>query len=103
MDTTAVRDWLKAVPHKRAITTVAEARFPGRPPGFLVAYRLLLTIAHFKLRGKSYESHYRRLPVWARWRDYLPVDACVLPGKKFRKHPPKTNPIDLLKYERKAR
>ena len=91
-----VQDWIRAMPSGN-VTQLARHSFPGEPPLYLSSFRILLSIAHHKRMGKSFESLYRRLPFWFQWRRQFPVEACVRQDARFRKTPKRDNPLNLLK------
>jgi len=67
--------------------------YPQRPRGYIEAARTLLDLAEVRLSSQTgrgeFERLYRGLPGWAQWRRVFNPAACVLPGRKFRKRPPK--------------
>ena len=95
MDDAALRAWIAAVP-RGTLTGEAAHAFPGKPPGYVRAYRLFVAIAHAKLKGRPWAEYYKRLPDWARWRDRFPVLACVRAGERFRKRIKRPNWRDLF-------
>ncbi len=76
--------------------------FPTHPAHFQRAAEILRDLARIKLRPASdanfvqFNRLYRLLPPYAKWRRWWPVELAVMPGQKFRKHPPRAK-----KQERK--
>lgn len=89
------REWRDSAPRNAGIIERAARAFPGRPPRYVQAYRTYLTILLRMDMGDSYEREYKKLPEWAKWRNRFPVEACLLPGKKFKKRV-RPNPLKLL-------
>ena len=74
MDEVALRAWIAAVP-RGTLTGEAAHAFPGKPPGYVRAYRLFLAIAHAKLKGRPWAGFYKQLPE---------VAACGIGSRSWR-------------------
>ncbi len=88
-------------PDGNALTPCQDAwmleLFPTRPVRFQRTAEILRDLARlrFQLRLRpndaraEFDRLYRLLPKYAQWRRKWPVALAVMPGKQFRKHPPR--------------
>jgi hypothetical protein len=89
------RAWRMQFPLGVPITEGAAMAFPDRPPGYVQAFRGYMAIISRMEHGLPCKQHYAQLPEWAKWRNRFPVEACTLPGKRFKKRV-KSDPLKLL-------